>query len=113
MTQNRPAARDAEKFGQVLQFRPRSKFAPRRVLTPLAEQPEHADEDFARFEEERDEPINYRQRMLMNIIAIAVVTMLVTAGVWIADTIAVMQKTQDCALQGRGNCAPIETPVQP
>jgi hypothetical protein len=118
VTQNRPAARDAEKFGQVLQFRPRSNLRPNlarmRNVTPLAEQPEHeVDDDFACFEEERDEPIDYRQRMLMNVIAIAIVTLLVTAGVWIADTIAVMQKTEDCALQGRGNCAPIEASVRP
>lgn len=49
--------------------------------------------------------------MLMNVIAIVIVALLVGVGVWIADTIAEMEKDQDCVLQGRANCAPIETPV--
>ena len=57
-----------------------------------------------------DEPINYRHRMLMNVIAVAIVTVLVGIGVWLADTIAEMERDQDCVLQGRQNCAPIEIP---
>jgi len=49
--------------------------------------------------------------MLMNVIAIAIVALLVGVGVWIADTIAEMEKDQDCVLQGRANCAPIEVPI--
>jgi hypothetical protein len=45
-------------------------------------------------------------------IAVMIVSLLVGAGVWIADTIADMQKIQDCTLQGRQNCAPIEVPVK-
>ena len=62
--------------------------------------------------EEEDGNIDYRHRMLMNVIAVVVVSVLISAGVWIADTIAAMQKVQDCALQGRQNCAPIEVPVK-
>jgi hypothetical protein len=40
------------------------------------------------------------------------VSLLVGAGVWLADTIADMQKIQDCTLQGRQNCAPIEVPAK-
>jgi hypothetical protein len=68
-------------------------------------------DDLAHYEQEPDEPVDYRHRMLMNVIAIAIVTLLVGAGVWIADTIADMEKDQDCVMQGRGNCAPIETPA--
>ena len=46
--------------------------------------------------------------MLMNMIAAAIVVLLIGAGVWIADTISISVKIQDCALQGRTNCAPIE-----
>ena len=67
-------------------------------------------DDFAAFEDE-DGHIDYRHRMLMNVIAVVVVSVLISAGVWIADTIAAMQKVQDCALQGRHNCAPIEVPL--
>lgn len=66
--------------------------------------------DLAQYEQE-DEEIDYRQRMLMNVIAIVIVALLVGVGVWIADTIAEMEKDQDCVLQGRANCAPIEVPV--
>ncbi len=65
------------------------------------------EDDLAQYEQE-NEAIDYRQRMLMNVIAIAIVTLLVGIGVWIADTIAEMEKDQDCVLQGRANCAPIE-----
>jgi hypothetical protein len=117
---------DAARFGQVLRFRRRR---PDRPPLPSAAaspaQAEPADDlarddlarydlaryDLARHEQEQDEPIDYRQRMLMNVIAIAIVTVLVGAGVWIADTIAAMQNDQDCVLQGRGNCAPIEAPL--
>jgi hypothetical protein len=48
--------------------------------------------------------------MRMNAAAIIVLALLVAAGVWIANTMAEMQKNQDCVLQGRRNCAPIEVP---
>jgi hypothetical protein len=68
-------------------------------------------DDFARFEQEPEERINYRQRMFMNVIALAIVTVLLGAGVWIAGTITELQKDQDCILQGRSNCAPLELPM--
>jgi len=49
--------------------------------------------------------------MLMNVIAMAVVAMLVGVGVWIAGTIAGLERDQDCMMQGRQNCAPIEVPA--
>jgi fructose-specific component phosphotransferase system IIB-like protein len=69
------------------------------------------DDDFARYEQEDAEPIDYRHRMLMNVISVAIVSLLVGTGVWITDTIAAMEKDQDCLLQGRANCAPIEIPA--
>ncbi len=35
---------------------------------------------------------------------------LVLAGVWLMDTLRDIGKMQDCAMQGRRNCAPIEAP---
>lgn len=104
-----PSPRDAGKFGQVLQFPQRRCGAPvyPSAVAP-AREPEALD-DLARYEQ--DAPINYRQRALMNVIAIAIVTLLIAAGVWIADTIAVMEKDEDCVMQGRFNCAPVELPV--
>ena len=48
----------------------------------------------------------------MNVIAVVIVSLLVGVGVWLADTIADMEKAQDCLMQGRQNCAPIEVPVK-
>jgi hypothetical protein len=103
---------------QVLQFRPRA----RPLERPLSASPSLANEsvdhegrllnELTRYEQDvEDEPINYRHRMLMNVMAVVVVTVLVGVGVWLADTIAEMERKQDCVLQGRQNCAPIEIPV--
>lgn len=78
-----------------------------RPLLPDLPGVEPAD-DLAQFED--DAPVDYRHRMLMNVIAVAVVTLLVGIGVWLADTIAAMERDQDCVLQGRQNCAPIIVP---
>jgi hypothetical protein len=115
-----PGRREASspgKFGQVLQFRRRPDPSLYPILTAepaaLPLRPEtSADNDFARYEQEHEEPIDYRQRMLMNMIAVAIVIVLISSGVWIADTISVSVKAQDCALQGRTNCAPIEAPAR-
>ncbi|HXX51923.1 MAG TPA: hypothetical protein VEI98_11650 [Xanthobacteraceae bacterium] len=106
----------ADAFGQVL------RFERRRAGKPLLHFPaighpaigwpkSDDDDDFARYEREPDERIDYRQRMFMNVIALAVVTLLLGAGVWIADTIAAMEKDHDCLMQGRSNCAPVELPA--
>lgn len=97
---------------QVLQFRPRQRAAEPRPMDHAAEPDDGLLDDLSRYEQEReDEPVNYARRMLMNAIAIAVVGVLIGVGVWLADTIALMERDQDCVLQGRRNCAPIEVPV--
>ena len=104
----RPDPRDAGPFGQILKFEPRrpGKFA------SATRQPVEDDlDDFAKFEQEQDEPIDYRHRMIMNLIALAILISLVGLGVWIADTISDLQRDQDCLMQGRSNCAPIELPI--
>jgi len=109
---NRPDRQRTDEFGQVLAFRRRPGPTPLSVsIAPLDEPEAGSGDDLAQFEQERDEPVDYPQRMRMNVIAIAIVTLLVSAGVWIADTIAVMEKDQDCVMQGRANCEPIETPA--
>lgn len=37
---------------------------------------------------------------------------LVLSGVWLMNTLRDMGKMQDCAMQGRRNCAPIEVPLR-
>ena len=106
----RPDPRDAGPFGQILKFEPRRPGKP--SLVSATPQPFEDDlDDFARFEQEQDEPIDYRHRMMMNLIALAILMSLVGLVVWIADTISDLQRDQDCLMQGRSNCAPIELPI--
>jgi hypothetical protein len=112
VVQDQPNPNDGS--GQILSFQLRRRLGmptPRHApVTPDGNDAEPVD-DLAAFEEE-DGNIDYRHRMLMNVIAVVIVSVLISAGVWIADTIAAMQKVQDCALQGRQNCAPIEVPLK-
>ena len=104
----------APRSAQVLQFRPRQRAAAPSLADPYAAGPDDEAllDDLSRYEQDReDEPVNYARRMLMNVIAIAVVAVLIGVGVWLADTIAQMERDQDCVLQGRHNCAPIEVPA--
>jgi hypothetical protein len=113
LAHERPEAEDERPSAQILQFRPRQRLHERAVggaEVPRKPEPGLTD-DLAQYEqdkEEEDEHINYPQRMLMNVIAVAVVALLIGVGVWLADTIAEMERDQDCVLQGRQNCAPIE-----
>lgn len=118
LAHHQPESDGLPRAAQVLQFRPREHLGERAVAEPrrLASDSAEAEGEFdhlAQFEQEReaeDESVNYPRRMLMNIIAVAVVTILIGVGVWLADTIATMEREQDCVLQGRQNCATIEVP---
>lgn len=72
--------------------------------------PDAADDDLAKFARD-DTPDDYRHRMIVNVAAFGFVVLLVAGGLWLADTMASMRKTQDCVLSGRRNCAPIEGPT--
>jgi hypothetical protein len=118
LAHDRPEPDGVPHTAQVLRFRPRERleraFArPARPASEPAEPVSELFDDLAQFEHDREEEenINYPQRMLMNVIAVAVVTILIGVGVWLADTIADMERDQDCVLQGRQNCAPIEVPA--
>jgi hypothetical protein len=120
LAHDRPEADGPQHTAQVLQFRPRQRSGePYSSAGSAPRTSESADpeaglpDDLAQYEQDRDEDenIDYAQRMLMNFIAVAVVTMLIGVGVWLADTIADMQRDQDCVMQGRVNCAPIELPA--
>jgi hypothetical protein len=111
---DRPDLNETRQSGQILNFQLRRRIDRQSLRSPApAPVPDDADplDDLSRYEEE-DRNIDYRHRLLMNMIAVMIVSLLVGAGVWIADTIAEMQKDQDCVLQGRQNCAPIEVPVK-
>ncbi len=106
----RPDPHDAGSFGQILKFEPRRPGNPSLAVAASAPADNDLD-DFARFEQVQDEPIDYRHRTIMNLIALAILILLVGFGVWIADTITDLQREQDCLMQGRSNCAPIEIPI--
>jgi hypothetical protein len=92
---------------RVLPFRPRgSLFSRRPQPTPV--------QDLSRYERPvSDTPDDYGHRMRMNGLAALVLVALMIAGWWIADSMASLRKTQDCALSGRKNCEKIEVPPKP
>jgi hypothetical protein len=97
---------------RVLQFRPRT-LAPapgqRRNPSDLIEQAHEAN-DLSRYERDRDEPDEYRHRMLANVAAFAFTVALTAIGIWLAMSIADLRRTQDCVLMGRRDCVRISTP---
>ncbi|MBV9557300.1 MAG: hypothetical protein JO254_09475 [Pseudolabrys sp.] len=86
--------------GRLLRFRHRRSDELKRDETPV--------EDLAKYQSPEGDD-DYRTRMLTNAVAFIFVIALIGAGLWIADTMASMRKSQDCVLSGRRNCAPIET----
>jgi hypothetical protein len=67
--------------------------------------------EIEQFERNDDEPDDFRHRMVANTVAFGFVVLLIVAAIWLADSILTMRKKQDCGLQGRKNCVPIEAPV--
>jgi hypothetical protein len=114
LARERPELDGARPSAQILQFRPRHNAGGGSVTDAADRGGAAVDDklldDLVQYEQiqEDDENIDYPQRMLMNIIAVVVVTVLIGVGVWLADSIAAMEREQDCVLQGRQNCAPIE-----
>jgi len=107
---------------RVLQFRPRTQAhmpdphmpgAPvpgqRRNLIEPIEQSGHAN-DLSRYERDREEPDDYRHRMLANIAAFAFTVALTAIGIWLAMSIQDLRRTQDCVLMGRHDCVRISSP---
>src|SRR5437763_16619548 len=66
--------------------------------------------DLARFEQARDDPDDFRHRMLANVAGFAFTAALTAVGIWLAMSIADLRNTQDCVLRGRRECARISTP---
>ena len=49
-------------------------------------------------------------RTVENAVLLGFFIVLVAAGVWLLGSMADIRKTQDCAAQGRRNCATMEIP---
>jgi hypothetical protein len=105
----------SEEEHRVLKFRPRTLAHPpgRRADPGERAQPEDARQDandLSRYERDRNEPDDFRHRMLANIAAFAFTVALTAIGIWLAVSISDLRKTQDCVLMGRRDCAQISTP---
>ena len=105
----------ADEEHRVLQFRPRNPAQPAFRLGDAAQQvsrepqkPERL--DLSRYERVREEPDDFRQRMLANIAGFAFTVALTAIGIWLALSIADLRRTQDCVLMGRRDCVRISTP---
>ncbi len=106
MKTKRPIISDDEHV--VLKFRPRTSAHPpghREESDQPGGQP--AANDLSRYERPRDEPDDFRHRMLANVAALAFTVALTAIGIWLAVSIADLRKTQDCVLMGLRNCARI------
>jgi hypothetical protein len=100
-----PTTPDEER-GLVLRFRPRG--APHGGWRWRPTEPE---DDFAQYER-TDPHEDHRHRMFMNVLAIAVILVLMGCGMWLAAKLVEMRDQQDCVLSGRTNCAPIAVPTK-
>jgi hypothetical protein len=103
----RPIASEEEH--RVLQFRPRAVAPPPDRRGSPDDLP-HEPNDLSRYERNREEPDDFRHRMLANIAAFAFTVALTAIGIWLAMSIADLRKTQDCVLMGRRDCVRISTP---
>jgi hypothetical protein len=68
--------------------------------------------DLKRYEQQPDEPDDYRHRMKMNALALLATVALIAMGIWIAEVMAHLRKNQDCMLTGRPGCTKVEVPAQ-
>jgi hypothetical protein len=99
----------SEEEHRVLKFRPRTLAHP--PGRPGDQQDSRQEpNDLARYERDRNEPDDFRHRMLANVAAFAFTVALTAIGIWLAMSIADLRKTQDCVLMGRRDCARISTP---
>jgi hypothetical protein len=55
-------------------------------------------------------PEDRGNRAVENAVLAGFLVVLVAAGIWLLGTMADIRKVQDCAAQGRRNCATIEVP---
>ena len=113
MKSQRPVLTDDEH--RVLKFRPRTLAQPPGRQSGEGRETSQNDvrqeaNDLSRYERNREEPDDFRHRMLANMAAFAFTVALTAIGIWLAMSIADLRKTQDCVLMGRRDCARISTP---
>lgn len=95
----------------VLEFRPRPLGQPAHRGIPLnGGKADPEPNDLSRYERDREEPDDFRHRMLANAAAGAFTIALIAVGIWLAVNITGMREMQDCVLSGRLNCAQVLVP---
>jgi hypothetical protein len=102
----RPISSDEDDH-RVVKFRPRTSAQPPGRAPRSA--PNNEAGDLSRYERSRDEPDDFRHRMLANLAAFAFTVALTAIGIWLAMSIAELRKNQDCVLMGRRDCAQISS----
>ncbi len=60
--------------------------------------------------EKQPDPPEEGNRAVENAVMAGFFVVLVAAGIWLLGTMADVRKAQDCAAQGRRNCATIDVP---
>ena len=63
-------------------------------------------------DENQEPPEDERHRGIENAVLLGFFVVLVAAGIWLLGTMADVRKAQDCAAQGRRNCATIDVPAR-
>ena len=104
-----------EEEHRVLQFRPRTvaSASPQRGIAGQPVRKLEVANDLSRYERNREEPDDFRHRMLANVAAFAFTLALLAIGIWLAVSIAHLRRTQDCVLMGRRDCVQIFPPPHP
>jgi len=102
----------SQNTGHVLRFERRGIAALRgRTQFAVPSSPRRSPvEDIDKYTYRNDQADGDRRRMIANAVAAMVLLGLIACGIWLADTITTMRTSQDCALSGRSNCAPIKHP---
>jgi hypothetical protein len=107
----RPIISSPDEEHRVLQFRPRTAMpVGQRGSSNEAVRKLEVANDLSRYEREREEPDDFRHRMLANIAAFAFTMALLAVGIWLAMSISHLRRTQDCVLMGRHDCVQIFPP---
>ena len=101
----RPTPNESE--DRILPFRRRGSMFARNAPRPPPVP------DLKKYERAPEEPDDFRHRMTMNALGLAVTVVLVVTGIWIADVMAHMRKGQDCVRTGRPGCTPVDVPIRP
>ena len=102
MTSQKPSKN--EERGRVLPFRPRASRSWNDKLR--LREPRSPVNDLSRYSRGPEQD-DYRHRMLINLLAFLVLSLLVCCGIWLTDNISPRAKVRDCVLIGQTNCAPI------